>query len=101
MEITRIKEKNSLHTFIEQYQIKWAKRQQLLDNKKGENEKANMPIWTYPLYCKEIFYKDYSAFASSAATSVAGASASTFFVERRLRRVFLASALGVLAIFSS
>ena len=57
-------------------------------------------------YYKDIIYKDYSAFPSSEGSSVEGASiegflSQPFFVERRLRRVFLTSALGALAIFSS
>ena len=49
---------------------------------------------------RDKIYSDYSAFASSATFSAASAGASAFFVERRLRRVFLASAFGDLAIFS-
>ena len=66
------------------------------------NYNKKLPIHQVPgvLHYRDKIYSDYSAFASSATFSTASAGASAFFVERRLRRVFLASAFGDLAIFS-
>ena len=64
------------------------------------NKKTPDTLSTGSSLYRDKIYSDYSAFASSATFSAASAGASAFFVERRLRRVFLASAFGDLAIFS-
>ena len=100
MEIQRIKEKNSLHTFKDSTED--SQQDFRTDHKKSKlYKKRGYAYLTYPLITYFINELDYSAFVSSDVATLSEVSDSTFFVERRLRRVFLTSVLRVLAIFSS